>query len=414
VTTIAERLETTRGRTTGFDYIRLILATSIILWHGIPTSYGEAVQLAYWRSPIGVIYHFVLPMFFALSGFLVCGSLDRCPTLVSFFALRVLRIVPALAMEVMLSALILGPALTTLPLAAYVADPRLHAYFLNMLGDIHYVLPGLFNANPVGNAVNAQLWTMPFELMCYLAIGGLALSGVLRHRFAFLVFTLLSQALWIRHAIALGDTGSSNGASGEVLVVAFLAGLLIYLYRDRIVLHAGLFAAVTVVALALSALPHGAYYLPLPAAYIVVYLGLLNPPLAPIVRSGDYSYGLYLYGYPLQQAVAAFGPPARHWWVNIGLALPASLLVAVCSWHALERRCLALRRYIPPMEASLLAWRTRWSRARSGLAAPAVAGWLLLAGLAGTLLLVDGHTGAGILLILSSFAVASAGLRTSP
>ncbi len=87
----------TGGRTSGFDYLRFGLATSIILWHGILISYGAEVELGYWRGPIGVAYHFVLPVFFALSGFLVAGSLDRCPTLVSFFGLRVLRIVPALS-----------------------------------------------------------------------------------------------------------------------------------------------------------------------------------------------------------------------------------------------------------------------------------------------------------------------------
>jgi peptidoglycan/LPS O-acetylase OafA/YrhL len=379
------------------------LATSIILWHGISISYGQTAELAYWRSPLGVAYHFVLPMFFALSGFLVCGSLDRCPTLVSFFALRILRIVPALAMEVLLSALLLGPALTVLPLGAYVAAPALHAYVLNMVGDIHYLLPGMFAFNPVPNTVNAQLWTMPYELMCYLAIGGLALSGLLKRRFAFLLFMLLTQALWAWHAWRLGETHSSNGASGEVLVVAFLAGLLIYLYRDRIVLRKGVFAAVTIVGVWLSALPHGAYYLPLPAAYMVVYLGLLNPPLAPLIRSGDYSYGLYLYGYPLQQAVAWFGPPAWHWWINVGVALPASLLVAVCSWHGLERRALSLRRYIPNIERTLTRWRA-WPWKRASLVA---LGWMALAGVAGTLLLVDGRDLQGILLILSAFAVAS-------
>jgi peptidoglycan/LPS O-acetylase OafA/YrhL len=401
--TIAARMTETKGRTTGFDYIRLVLAISIILWHGIAASYGRSAELGFWRSPIGVAYHFVLPMFFALSGFLVGGSLDRCPTLISFFALRVLRIVPALAMEVLLSALILGPALTVLPLGLYFTDPGLHAYFLNMLGDMHYVLPGVFVHNPVANTVNAQLWTMPYELMCYLAIGGLALSGLLRRRFAFLMFTLLAQALWAWHAVSLGDTGSSNGASGEVLVVAFLAGLLIHLYRDRIVLHAGVFVTVSALGVWLSTLPHGAYYLPLPAAYMVVYLGLLNPKLLPLIRSGDYSYGLYLYGYPIQQAVAWLGPPAWHWWINVGLALPASLLVAVCSWHGLERRALSLRRYVPTVEKNLTAWYALpWKSASL-----AALGWMTVAGILGTLLLVDGHDAQGVAVILSSFAVAS-------
>ena len=306
-------------------------------------------------------------------------------------------------MEVLLSAFLLGPALSALPLRAYLEDPHLHAYFLNMLGDIHYVLPGVFLENPIANTVNAQLWTMPFELMCYLTIGGLSLSGLLRRRFAFLLFTLLTQSLWAWHAISLGDTGSSNGASGEVLVVAFLAGLLIYLYRDRIILHWGIFAAVCLFAVWLSSLPHGAYYLPLPAAYMVVYLGLLNPPLAPLIRSGDYSYGLYLYGYPIQQAIASFGPPARHWWINVGLALPAALLVAVCSWHVLERRALALRRHIPRLEQRLIAGpAVRWKPA----AWPAW-GWMAMAGILGTLLLVDGREKQGIVLILSAFLVAA-------
>src|SRR4051812_44634124 len=119
--TIDARMIATRGRTTGFDYLRIGLAISIVLWHGIITSYGWAVEAVHWRAPEGVAFRFVLPMFFALSGFLVAGSLDRCRTLLGFFGLRVLRIVPALAVETTLSALIFGPLLTSDRLAEYFA-----------------------------------------------------------------------------------------------------------------------------------------------------------------------------------------------------------------------------------------------------------------------------------------------------
>jgi peptidoglycan/LPS O-acetylase OafA/YrhL len=353
--TIDEKSAASGGRTTGFDYIRIGLAASIILWHGISLSYGREAELRAWHGPLGVAMHFVLPMFFALSGFLVAGSLERCRTLFSFFCLRVLRIVPALAVEIVVSALVIGPLLTRLPLAAYLRSPVLHAYFLNMVGDIHYALPGMFGGNPTPDKVNGQLWTIPFELQCYLAIGALSLTAALRQRWVLLVIVLAGQALWIWQAIRLGGVGGSGGAAGPDLVIAFLAGVLFHLYRDVIRLHWATFCSVVLGAAVLSSLPHGAYYLPLPCAYLTVYLGMMNPRRSWLIASGDYSYGLYLFGYPIQQAIAFAGPWAHHWWISVGLGLPAALVVAFLSWHGVERPALGLRRFIPAVEGRV--WR---------------------------------------------------------
>ena len=116
----------------------------------------------------------ILALFFSLSGFLVTASLQRCKSLISFLGLRVLRIGPALAVETTLSAIIIGSIFTELPLAQYVADPKLHAYFLNIVGDIQYELPGVFLHNPMPDVVNAQLWTVPYELWCYVVLALLA------------------------------------------------------------------------------------------------------------------------------------------------------------------------------------------------------------------------------------------------
>lgn len=407
-----------KGRTTGFDYIRVALATCIIFWHAISISYGTNFEIAYWRGPMGVAMHFVLPMFFALSGFLVAGSLDRCPTLVSFFAMRVLRIVPALAVEVTLSALIFGPILTSFSLGDYFSDPRFRHYFLNILGEPHFFLPGMFEHNPVKNVVNAQLWTIPYELQSYLTLGCLAAATILRRRSFLLVIVLVGQAIWIWEAIKHGDNGGGGGASGPVLVLCFLVGLLFHLYRDVIRLHWTIFLMSLVVGAAGSALPYGAYYLPIPATYVTVYLGLLSPRMIRLVSSGDYSYGLFLYGVPLQQAVASYGPEARHWWVNVAVAFPASLLVAVLSWHIIERPALAMRRYLPAIEARLVRL-VSGRPAVSGLGVGCgmesvplgswwgvIAGCGMLAGVAGTLLLLNMNQLPAALMILVSFLAA--------
>ena len=152
--TIGQRLTATRGRTTGFDYLRAGLSISVIAFHSVLTSYGEAhtrmVWNGWWRPFIAVI----LPAFFALSGFLVSASLVRSKTIQEFLTLRVVRLVPALFFEVTISALILGPLLTVFTLRDYFTSRLFRAYWLNIVGYIHFQLPGLFLDNPDPNMVN--------------------------------------------------------------------------------------------------------------------------------------------------------------------------------------------------------------------------------------------------------------------
>ena len=91
----------------------------------------------------------------ALSGFLVAGSLERTRAR-QFVVLRALRLVPALAVEVTLSALLLGAFFTTLPLWRYLQSPELGGYFGNIVGFVHFTLPGVFERNPAPGVVNSQ------------------------------------------------------------------------------------------------------------------------------------------------------------------------------------------------------------------------------------------------------------------
>ncbi len=92
----------------------------------------------------------------------------------------------------------------------------------------------------------------------------------------------------------------------------------------------------------------------LPAAYVTIYLGLLNPYKISLLSKGDYSYGLYLYGFPIQQALASMGPEVHHWWLNPLLAWPCALAVAIVSWKFIESPALSLRKHLPPIEARWL------------------------------------------------------------
>jgi peptidoglycan/LPS O-acetylase OafA/YrhL len=357
------------GRTTGFDYLRLGLATAILCSHSIDVSYGVTFTNAFENGPIRPLIAILLPMFFALSGFLVAGSLDRCRSLVTFIGLRVIRLAPALAFETVLAALILGPLLTSLPLAAYFSDGLLPRYFLNIGGDIQYLLPGLFEGNPWPRTVNAQLWTLPFELMCYVALAGLALFGVYRRRQAFALVVVGLNLILTAHYVVNAASAGWNAhpvAPGPAQVLAFLYGVTLYLYRDRIPHSPRLGVAAGALALAVLIHPATDYLVPLLAAYFCVWLGLMRPRPSLLTRHGDYSYGIFLFGFPIQQAVTQLMGPAFHQWGwNIAAALPLTVLFAVISWHAVEKPSLALRRPLKRLEDRMLAA----SGAKAGAAA---------------------------------------------
>ncbi|MCX7305514.1 MAG: acyltransferase family protein, partial [Hyphomicrobiales bacterium] len=126
----ADRLDVANNRPTGFDYMRITLSISVLVFHSFAVSYGIDAHEPL-SNPAKPFVSAILPAFFSLSGFLVAGSLYRSRGLTTFFGLRVLRIVPALAVEVIISALLLGPLLTTLPLEEYFRDPKFAAYFWN-------------------------------------------------------------------------------------------------------------------------------------------------------------------------------------------------------------------------------------------------------------------------------------------
>jgi peptidoglycan/LPS O-acetylase OafA/YrhL len=295
-------------------------------------------------------------MFFALSGFLVAGSLERSQSLITFLGLRILRIVPALAGDVILSALILGPLVTTIPLDTYFTSPDFFAYFLNLVGDIHYTLPGLFANNPRPDTVNSQLWTLPFELECYGLLAVIALLGIFRNRkwlLYFLIAAYIGQVgkMFLEMCYPSGEilTGKLHGRE---LVMVFVGGLFLYRFRDKIPLSRKLFFSAVVISYVLLCIPfHGDRFLALPVAYVTVYLGLLNPARNRVLLSGDYSYGLFLYGFPIQQAVASIEGPVQHWYWNLLLSLPCIIVCAVGSWWIIEKPALGLRTYLKKYDA---------------------------------------------------------------
>jgi peptidoglycan/LPS O-acetylase OafA/YrhL len=349
--TLDARLIATQNRPSGFDYMRLALAMGVVFFHGFVSSYG----LDETRTGFGVffaLFALILPMFFSLSGFLVAGSLERSKTLVTFLGLRAIRILPALSVEIFISALLLGPLLSTFALHDYFTGPEFIAYFKNIVGIIQYHLPGVFLNIPDAGKVNGQLWTIPPELNCYELIALLAILGIFKRRWVLLFFFSLVCAHQIRNAIVIHEAAKMAGVLKEHdLVRSFLAGVVVYRFRDKIPYNKALFALALCASLACLRDVTAQRFAFIPAAYVMVYLGLMNPPKNRILQSGDYSYGLYLYSSAIQQAVAAISPALQHWYWNLLIGMPCALAAAVGSWWLVEKPALGLRNRLKSLES---------------------------------------------------------------
>jgi peptidoglycan/LPS O-acetylase OafA/YrhL len=334
-----------RERNNNFNLLRFLAATVVIFSHSYAlTGHSTDEPLLRWSDGATYFGLIGVTVFFIISGFLVSKSFVERGTLGAFAAARALRIYPGLIAAVLFSVVLAG-ALSTVPWTEFLADPETHRFVTrNSLGwNIRYVLPGAFLDNPYPRAVNGSLWSVPIELSMYV---GCAIAGVL---------TLLNKRVWFNVAfIAVFVIFSARPdwfvffpkvpvAYVRLLTLAFWLGALAWVNRDSIPLSpwaAG--AAILVLAINPADIVHG------PASLVLVAYALLTFALHPTFRFaafnriGDYSYGLYVYAFPIQQALVHvqrdLGPLAL-----FGTAFVLTLLVAIASWHGVEKPALGLK-----------------------------------------------------------------------
>ena len=244
--------------------------------------------------------------------------------------------------------------MTSLPLSDYFRDGELPTYFLNVVGKIHFHLPGVFLSNPWADVVNGQLWTVPVEAKCYITLAIIAALGIALRR-GLLLFVMATLQVVLLFYVADEQPSMNVLFSGRLLILCFLWGIVFYNYRDFVPASRILFSAALALTFVLLSIPGGDYAATIPLTYATVYLGVLNPKRPRLLFSGDYSYGMYLYGFPLQQMFAWISPITHHWYLSILVCVPAAFGAAHLSWHLIEVPAQQLKPLLFRFESWLLA-----------------------------------------------------------
>jgi peptidoglycan/LPS O-acetylase OafA/YrhL len=343
-----------------FNLLRFSAAIAVLVSHSFVLTTGSLNEepLHNWLNTTpGTI---AVDVFFVTSGFLVARSLLERRDLYEFLRARVLRIYPALFVMVALTVLVLGVSLTTLPVAAFLRSPwtlRFIEKNATLVTGFAPSLPGVFEKNPFKDAVNSSLWSMPFELHMYLILAGLWLSSLAfgrnHERFfgtAAVGLMFVSGFEYARHMLGFGNQLPSNS---ERLMFMFFTGTTYYLFREFVSLNLTGFWVIAVIVL-VSTLSRTSFALAyaFSVAYLVFFLAYIPAgPIHRFNRLGDYSYGIYIYAFPVQQVLADVIPGISTA-AMIALAVPITLVLAALSWHLIEKRALSLKERLPGSQAA--------------------------------------------------------------
>jgi peptidoglycan/LPS O-acetylase OafA/YrhL len=214
---------------------------------------------------------------------------------------------------------------------------------------------GVLRHNPVPGVLNGSLWTLPYELGCYLAVAATAMVGVLR-RARVLVLALFA-GLWCLHAYdCLNPEGFSRcfpsiGVKQLVMLcLYFCAGCACFLYREKIPLSRRLFIwALLLLGISLAA---GVFGLVAPIAMTYAFLWLaFSLPFARFDARGDFSYGTYIYAFPIQQGLTLLGLPESGFGFYFVCSLLMTSLFAFVSYRLVEAPCLRWKHLVVTIPA---------------------------------------------------------------
>lgn len=336
-----------------FNLIRLIASLMVIYDHSF-AFFNPAGYIHYATFLSG---YWAVNIFFFISGILITQSYFNSKSLFRFWIMRFFRIWPALIMCICFTALIAGPILTTLTVADYYQSPGFQMYFINIAllrTGMVYHLPGVFVNNFYPDTVNGSLWTLPYEILCYIVVFiGLTVltkSGVRGRRLinSIIFFVLIMLAALIHpvrdYLLSLPKDEAFRRTFGF-----FSAGIITYFFSRSIRINIFiLLAMVTISSLVIFGTNTPEYItdylIILSFLYGVLYVASRPFLYSTFKISNDYSYGIYIYAFLVQQSIANYA--AMNPYQSMLISFPITIVLGVLSWHLIEKRALKFARSI--------------------------------------------------------------------
>lgn len=324
---LSERFD---GKHNSLNFIRLSLAIFVIVYHAAPIG-GFDVYLRIGDISLG---HLAVAGFFCISGYLITQS--RMRSTIGRYALkRSLRILPGfwacLIVTAFGVALLISLRTGDWNPGAALSYVTSNADMWNGAQNVGSTTSGL----PYPESFNGSLWTLRFELLCYIMVAvALSIGFIKRNR----LFILAAFVALTAGSVLAPDSVPQPLLDFLFLTPFFLAGAVLYFYADRVTVSHKLALVAAVVFVAVALLGQGESLGGLPVAYLCMYAGIVLPKwFQSVGRDNDISYGMYLYGFPVQHLLVAIGAAGAGQALYSVASVLATVPFAVASWFLIER-----------------------------------------------------------------------------
>lgn len=337
------------SKNNNFDFLRFFAASLVIVSHSFPLS-GSKFEPFSWLSGFYTLGGLALVIFFTMSGFLIVKSWTDYPDYLNFAKKRFLRIIPGLVVVTFFSILVIGPLVTVVNLDSYFQSRQIIDYLKNVfMFPMYDNLPGVFVNNIYPNAVNGSLHTIPVEIVMYGMVVIFGILGVFRNKL-FPVAIVLILLIMDFHVLPRMNTGNQSVFFHPIvsffwLATYFAIGSCFYIYREKIP-YDKIIAFFALIMLLLSFKTPAAQFVGYFAfPYLVIYLSFLDISwLRNFSKYGDFSYGLYIYAFPVQQTIMHFSRNKINIVYFFLISYAITLIFACISWNIIEKPFLNLKK----------------------------------------------------------------------
>jgi peptidoglycan/LPS O-acetylase OafA/YrhL len=346
-----------------FDALRLAMALLVVWSH----SFALALPEGETAEPISKLTNghynagnIAVMVFFAISGFLISESYLKSSNTVRFFIKRVRRIYPGYMAATTIGALTIIPLFSTVYVFSAAEIVKTIGFNLLLKG---YSPPSIVFAGNYSQTLNGSLWSIPYEFWCYVAVAVLGALHLLQRIpvvLSIFLFSIFSKAILdiLDKKPGLGLIGALVGWPYLWLSIlpCFFIGTASFLLKDRIPRNKYILFGLIACFFVACYIPSGAKLqkiateavFPVVMAYSVFYFAFSNVlSLRHAAAMGDFSYGTYLFAFPIQQMILSstgYGIPFPAF---VMCSLILSLASGAISWHLIEKWFLPSRKATP-------------------------------------------------------------------